>query len=330
MGPFGGGGGSGPYEDRCPTGYYIGSLYGRSGALIDQIGIRCVKYGVAGSSVKKDPHGGSGGGAFDDESSSNIIYLSRPVEIRVWSGAMVDAIQIKYGNLPVATNCRVVQMNVLDQTITAVADGYEVIGISSGSTCSSIQQSLTLQSTHTASESIGVDTTEGGEFNWATQVGISLTVGVNFLGKSEVTGSLSQTFGGSKSWSYTKSTLSSTETSNSLGVQINYQGPGACFVMGYFNRYKISKDNVPVEYVFQCDGGSMGPKTGTIKLSSVMFGKAYFEDYQFLFNDKTACTTQARTCVANIQVSTIISDPVAIQNNFYSCFPANSGTAARK
>lgn len=78
---------------------YISSILGREGQGIDQIAIRCVKPGHTGISPDRHGHGGEGGRPFDDEGYS--VQGHRPVEIRVWAGARVDAIQIKYANLPV-------------------------------------------------------------------------------------------------------------------------------------------------------------------------------------------------------------------------------------
>lgn len=95
---FGGGGGDNIFVDRCDPGFYIASIHGRSGILVDLLGIRCVQLGQYGNTPNRHGHGGSGGSIFDDAMYS--LTGQRPVEIRVWSGHGVDAIQIKYGNMP--------------------------------------------------------------------------------------------------------------------------------------------------------------------------------------------------------------------------------------
>jgi len=104
VGRYGGTGGTGG-EERCPTGFNIGSIYGASGNLVDSFGIRCVVYGNTDETPKRDTHGGNGGTPFDDISSAT--NGRRPVEIRTWSdylvvtseSPVVMALQVKYANL---------------------------------------------------------------------------------------------------------------------------------------------------------------------------------------------------------------------------------------
>lgn len=99
MQPYGGSGGGTQSRDICDPGMYISSILGRSSELINQLGIRCVRPGSTGTSPGRHGHGGDGGQPFDDEYYTLLGH--RPVEIRVWAGAQIDAIQIKYGNMPV-------------------------------------------------------------------------------------------------------------------------------------------------------------------------------------------------------------------------------------
>lgn len=324
FGPYGGNGGGEKLTDRCPPGSYIGSIHGKSGSKMDKLGIRCLKVGQAGLSPKRDAHGGSGGGDFDDQNFAT--RGRRPVEIRIWSGWMVDAIQIKYGNLPVALNCKVAKMEVVDKTIVAESDGIQVIGVTSGTTCSSNEQKLILQNMQGVSETVGVDTTDGGEFNWATTVSISFTTGVSLGVKSTVEVGLQQSFGGSKSWSHTSSTSTTQETQKTQGAEIGYKGPGSCVVIGFMNRYKIVQDDIPVRYHFKCDGGELKPQPGKIKLTSTTYGKADFQDYHFTFKNQELCTDEARSCVSALRATKVISDPKDLRNDFYKCFAPDSGT----
>ncbi len=99
MQPYGGTGGGTQLRDICDSGTYISSILGRSSERIDQLGIRCVRPGTTGTSPGRHGHGGDGGQPFDDE--YYVLLGHRPVEIRVWAGARIDAIQIKYANMPV-------------------------------------------------------------------------------------------------------------------------------------------------------------------------------------------------------------------------------------
>lgn len=99
FGPYGGDVNNIQGHDICDPGMYISSILGRSGQDIDKIAIRCVKPGHTGKSPGRHGHGSDTGNPFDDEDYT--LQGHRPVEIRVWAGVQVDAIQIKYANLPV-------------------------------------------------------------------------------------------------------------------------------------------------------------------------------------------------------------------------------------
>ncbi|KAG4078428.1 hypothetical protein HA402_013139 [Bradysia odoriphaga] len=99
MQPYGGGGGGTQYRDICEPGTFINSILGRRSGGINQFGIRCVRPGHTGASPGRHGHGGDGGEPFDDQYYALLGH--RPVEIRVWAGAQIDAIQIKYANMPV-------------------------------------------------------------------------------------------------------------------------------------------------------------------------------------------------------------------------------------
>lgn len=310
-------------EERCKPGSYISSIHGRSAARVDKLGIRCTRIGKVGGSPKRDGHGGEGGTPFDDESFAT--NGRRPVEIRIRSADEVDSIQIKYGNLPVALNCKVAKIEVTDKTINAVHDGVEVIGVSAASSCAPIQQQINLQATRTVTETVGVETTEGGEFNWATEMSVTFTTGISIGTTSEVSVGLTQSFGGSKSWSRAEKKETMTGTENAQGTTVGYQGPGACVVFGFMNRYKIERDDLPVSYHFKCEGGSITPQTGKIKLTSTTFGSANFQDYQFKFNSEADCTSEARSCVAAIKANKVLSNPASLENDFKKCFVKDSG-----
>lgn len=98
---------------------------------------------------------------------------------------VVDAIQIKYGNMPIAMICKVSKIVVTDKDIVATD---EVIGMATGSTCSNETQKLAVNKESTVEETIGVETAEGGEINWSTSVSVQHSNSISVLGvKSEVT-----------------------------------------------------------------------------------------------------------------------------------------------
>ncbi|XP_037040289.1 uncharacterized protein LOC119077213 [Bradysia coprophila] len=317
LGPFGGNGGSAG-EEKCPPGSYISSIHGRSGERVDALGIRCRRVEETGSGPKRDAHGGNGGYAFDD--SSYTTNQRRPVQIRIRHAVEVDMIQIKYGNMPVSMNCKVSNIKVTDQSIIASSDGYAVIGFVTGSTCSMETQSLHISQAATEEETTGVETSEGGELNWSTTVSVGFSFGIDIFAKTEISRELSQSFGGSRSWSQTRSNSSSTGSTSTVGTTVNYQGPGACLLIGTMKRYKIEQNSVPVLYDFKCEGGVSTPKPGTIKLSSTTFDQASFVDLSHSFESVDECSSKARMCVSSIQAGKLISDPWSIKKEFQDCF----------
>lgn len=320
--------GGDPGEERCPPGSYISSIHGRSGGMVDKLGIQCTNFGQVVGGQKRDGHGGGGGSPFDDESFAT--NGKRPVEFRIRSGAKVDSIQIKYGNLPMASKCKVSRIEILDQNFIAVNDGIEVIGLSAASSCAPMLQQLNVQATRTVSETVEVETMEGRELEWSPEVSVAFTIGNNSETKSAVSVGLTQRFGGSNSWSYTeiKNTSTVTELSQ-VGTTVTYQGPGACLVFGFMNRYRIQRNNVPVLYHYSCEGGSLAPLFGTINFASTTFGSISFQDYQFRFYSEDYCTPEAKACVADMKSDRIIPGPWVLEADFKKCFVENSGWASR-
>lgn len=318
LGPFGGKGGTAG-EEHCPPGSYISSIHGRSAELIDSLGIRCQKVGQAGSSGRRDTHGGMGGKPFDDSSFATNSH--RPVQFRIRHADKVNMIQIKYGNMPVSMKCKVSSIVVSDKNIIAKDGGYAVIGLATGSSCSKQTQSLTVSHADTIEETTGVETSEESEFNWSTSVLLGYTYGIGGLGAtSEVTAELSQSVGGSKTWASSKSKSTSTSGTSTVGAQVNYQGPGACVAIGVMKRYQIERDNLKVMYHFKCEAGVSNPQPGTIKLTSTTFNQASFWDYTHSFKTSAECSTKARQCVSSLHAGKIISNPVDIKNKFNNCF----------
>lgn len=230
-------------------------------------------------------------------------------------------VQVKYGNMPVSMNCKVSNIVVTDKSIIAKDDGYAVIGLATGSTCSSQTQSLQLSQAATVEETTGVETSEASELNWSKTLSIGYTFGVDALGiVSQMSLELSQSVGGSQSWSNTRSKSTTTSSTSTVGTQVNYEGPGACLVIGTMKRYKVEQNSLPVLYQFKCEGGVASPQQGTIKLSSTTFDQASFLDFSHKFENAAECPQKARKCVSSIQAGTSISDPWSIKKDFDKCF----------
>lgn len=333
FGPYGGTGGSAG-EEKCPPGSFIGSIHGKyDGNTLRNIGIRCVFVSEMQNpkqAFKRIVHGGGGSGTdFDD---INFVEPGRrPMEIKVWVDySRISSIQVKYGNMPVSMNCRVGGIEVPDQNVVAERDGYEVVGVATGSNCQPIVQSLLLQTTQVVGNRVDLTTEEGGEFKWGTSVSVKFTATIGADVSQSISVDLEQSFNGSRSWS--NSRLISNETQSTIGTAVNFLGPGSCIAIGYLHRYKVNRDRVPVKYSFKCEVGQLSDQYGSIKLSSQMFGKMDFRNYCFTYNDWNVCKAQdaSHDCVSYLVVNTRLSDLRTVRDSFYSCFDPYTGDLSRR
>lgn len=306
-------------EENCPPGAYISSIHGGSGYYLDSLGIRCRRVGQVREDPKRTAHGGHRGNPFDDLAYSS--NSQRPVQIRIRTGIAVDQIQVKYANMPISINCKVASIVVTDKTIVAEDAGYEVIGLSSGSTCNQETQTLILYKANSVTQTTGVTTEEGGGKSWSTSVSLEFTFGVEGVGaKADTSVGLTQSYEGSKSWSRSEEVSTSKESTTTLDANVNYKGPGACVAIGVMKRYKLERDRLPVLYHFKCEGGATTPQQGSIKLESTMFGQASFWDYTHEFKTRAECSREARQCVTTIRANKILSAPWDIEKDFEKCF----------
>lgn len=315
-------------EEKCPLGTYVGSFYGTSRKLIEQLGIRCVSYEQPEIEIKRSVIGNKVASPFDDERYA--LQGRRPVEIKVWFSVHLMDIQVKYGNMPIAHNCKGTKIEVMEQNIAAEPDGIEVIGIAVESHCSSLQQQVSLQATQTVEQIVGFEVMDGGDINWETEVSISATLetGVIFA-KASVTAGISQAVGGTKTWSTTNTNQTTTGSQKSQGAIYNYEGPGVGVLVGFLNRYKINRHEVSVRYHLSCNGHNGTSKIGKIKLTSTTFGKANFRGYQFKFNSKDNCTPDPRSCVEAIEHENAFNITF-LETKLNACFSPNSGVFSRR
>ncbi|MCJ8276924.1 MAG: hypothetical protein HRT44_10955 [Bdellovibrionales bacterium] len=85
---FGGNGGGLRQPQTCPNGYIGKGIFGRSGALIDSLGLICENPNT-GDVRRTVAHGGNGGGAFAHMCEGDLYLVS----LTVRTGALVDAVQ---------------------------------------------------------------------------------------------------------------------------------------------------------------------------------------------------------------------------------------------
>lgn len=84
-----GGAGGGPFEIRCPSGYYPSGIFGSAGAYVDSLGFFCKN--SRGDEIPSPSTGGSGGGYFEYECPAGM----RLTGFNVRRGAYLDALQAR-------------------------------------------------------------------------------------------------------------------------------------------------------------------------------------------------------------------------------------------
>lgn len=214
-------------------------------------------------------------------------------------------------------------IEITDNTLVAQDDGFEIVGMTSGSSCSSVDQVLTLQTTQSVAETLTIETTEGNEFNWEDSVSVTTTVGASFFATLEVSVGVTSSVGGATSLSNTNSQSITHENQKTYGTEITYQAPGAAVLIGYMQRYKIVQDHVPVLYHFRCPSGITPTLAGKIRLSSKTYGKVDFEDFQYTLKDESFCTEESRLCVRSLDGSKLLTFPHGLKEELERCFPSN-------
>lgn len=332
---FGGLTGNVPKTLLCPTGSYVGSIAGEAAEYVHKLVLRCIKDNsnpisvaeLVGAGTMRKP-------TFDDinyaiKQYGNAFIVRRPIEIKVHVGIQgwINGIQARYTNQTFTAGCKVTHIEVTDNTLVAQDDGFEIVGMASGSSCSSIDQVLTLQSAQSVSETLTVETTNTNEYSWERSVSVTTTTGLSWFVVAEVSVGVTTTNGGSTSLSNSNAESITHENQKTYGTEITYKAPGAAILIGYMKRYKITQDHVPVVYHFRCSTGNTTTRSGTIRLSSKTYGKVDFEDYQHALTDESFCTEESRLCVKSLDGSRLVSYPHGLKEELERCFPSNSTIA---
>ncbi|XP_037051974.1 uncharacterized protein LOC119085635 isoform X2 [Bradysia coprophila] len=248
----------------------------------------------------------------------------RPVEIRIWADKFVNAIQVKYVNVPVSEDCSISHIEYLDSEKHMTPDALNVIGFTSGFTCSTLQQEISLDAADIRSTNIE----KGFEDNYAEKVAIGPILSIQ-RGKTEpelITWDLE--------WSqiYTKKYIGhgtgggfSMEPLDqyAIGTTISYQGPGAAFVIGYEIRYGVDDKSVPVLFHYTCErGGSLPYTKRLLPLHKYNLRSMFFLDFHYAFNNVEDClqSAYAQECVADIKITDFVANPGKLEREFLKCF----------
>lgn len=234
-------GDAGMYVNKIEVGCEAKSLYEKPKTPRTEYNVkqdRPVLYGDEIEIEKEIKH-------FDD--ACHATRGRRPVLFNIWYGKFVNAIQVQYSDIPVEHDCTVSHVQVNEKDINFTQFGFEVIGFTSGSTCSSLQQQINLDINH------GSTNTTDAEKGNSTETRTALSFELNPQGGHDQ--STIFLYGRSPSVSFTLdhrvaySSLGSsieTKTEYAMGTTINYNGPGIAFLVGFKVLYEYQGNSIPV------------------------------------------------------------------------------------
>lgn len=312
---------------------HIRYIYGKAGQFVSEINVACGSMSKKSSNdsvhiIGDDKQIINRGGVvqidpFDDRCYST--YDRRPVKFRIWYDKFVNAIHVKYENVPVAASCKISHVQMMEQDIHITTEAnLEVIGFTTGSTCSTLQQEISLDISHNYG------------FTYSHELGTSYDEQENRMYPFEITTGYSNEYQAKlvipidtslTDKDFGNTTLLevsySNETQYATGTTIRYMGPGIAMLVGYKVRHLVDNKNIPVYYHYSCTGGGSKPfEKGTMNLHGKVFEYVFFLDFQFTFNTTEECSdsSYAQECVANIEIKNFITNPDQLEKEFYRCF----------
>ncbi|XP_037051973.1 uncharacterized protein LOC119085635 isoform X1 [Bradysia coprophila] len=253
----------------------------------------------------------------------------RPVEIRIWADKFVNAIQVKYVNVPVSEDCTISHIEYLDSEKHMTPDALNVIGFTSGFTCSTLQQEIALDIADTRSTNIEVEF-EDNEIKAIWRMGPMMSLKLGYLGPPLYTGALEYNglFSVNEEGNGTRNSNSSEPLDQySIGTTISYHGPGAAILVGYEIRYDVDDKSVPISLHYTCEGGGSLPYTiSSMSLHKYKLESAFFLDFHYTFNNVEDClkSSYAQECVADIKIKDFIANPNELEKEFFRCFDESS------
>ncbi len=219
------------------------------------------------------------------------------------------------------------RIEIFDKSL-AVLEGVRLIGVTTGVTYYADDRVLNLHYERSLEQTIGIETAEGGEFNWGAEVTVGASTGVNILGhQAEVSLSFTGSVGKSKSWGKTEQTSTTTGRGTSMSQSFKYIGPGAALAYGYVKVYSINRNAVRCRYHVECDSGEKMTKETTIKLKSTSYGMSHFRDVVYRFN-KGICDREDEDCVHALDGAKALNNIDALREQFIACFANGVGYPA--
>lgn len=269
----------------------------------------CIKYGQHVADVKLK--------VYNIEEGNQVTGLARevrdfdyqcytrngrmPVIIKIYSNIYVTCLQFQYVDKPV--NCKPTRIELIGSLQTKLLD-YEILGITVGSTCTSLVQQLCLtviQSDSKSKTDVTLDTNE--KIELSSVIRQHERGSFNFFFNKKGNEYRYTIMDKTEKKNLAKSIESDMKTQEIKKLQkttINYQGPGASIVVGYRTRYNIA-ENVTVRYNYSCEVGSKPSTTARLPITGNVFGKVHFQDFHFPIMN-TKCTTEVRVCISRIKL----------------------------
>lgn len=326
-----------PDSRKCNEHFHIGYFTGKVNRFLVEIIPVCVESGKPVDTTREDEvqftieKGDQAAGSTDDDDQARDNHLRsenavsfddscyntkgrRPVNITVfYKNGSVTAIALQYLKKPVALNCKATKIEIVGNHTEPTIVGYQVLGLTVGSTCSSSTQQicLTVVQGRSNSSEIGGANKVGKEETGLWTPGISLGgfVPITSFGSEAFIGYNSGSITGEENGNFESSAITNT-TEKSQKTTINYQGPGAAVVAGYRKIYEIDSDQTSVKYHYTCEAESSTPPTDhQISITGNTYGNVHFQDYHFPLGNETKCTTKLRVCISRIKLDNTVYLP---------------------
>lgn len=314
----------------CDDRHYISSFSGAFGSRILELSAKCIdlvetyRYGKAvynsTQETKQTKYYDEEIREFNDE-----CYTTngrRPVEFIVWYNEFVIAIAVKYLKTPVRKNCRLSHIEVAKNDVDITETNFEVIGLTSGFTCSSLAQQINLDVTQSRSSSDSAGTSKTSD---DSDVHIS-----QFMGAGGYDGYFQFLFVLEKEngvifhhiTENTQSNSYSNEMQYSMGTTIDFKGPGMALLVGLKVNHKIVPKKIPAYVHYTCKGGgSKPPELIEIDFHGDPFANVLFLDFQSTFNSTEECMSSSypHECLAGIRINNFITNLDELEEEFNNC-----------
>lgn len=133
----------------------------------------------------------------------------------------------------------------------------------------------------------------------------------------EVTVEASYTRNGSKGYiTTTRKTVS-----NTGGIEVGFDAPGAGMVVGTVKRYKYDNTKTPARMTIECKEHSFQYDT-EIALKSKTHGHVQYKSFSAKFAEGR-CTPEITDCLSQMKLDSVARLQCA-EKTFYGCFPSGS------